>query len=137
MTTKQEIIEKLRELGINSENCYPKKSFLHGIIPVVGLYKTELSSDFYFYTTFDKTLYVFRKIPTVDGLQKDIFMEKTKYLVPLSNCEVVWTDKPLEETELPDENFGKMSLRHYAAIHLKVPNSGILWLDEMIKESKR
>lgn len=28
-----------------------------------------------------------------------------------------------------------MSLREYAAIHLKVPNSGVDWLDEMIKVS--
>lgn len=30
-----------------------------------------------------------------------------------------------------------MSLRAYAAIKLKVPNSGIGWLDDMIKESQR
>jgi hypothetical protein len=29
-----------------------------------------------------------------------------------------------------------MSLRHYAAIHLKVPNSGIPWLDKMIVKSQ-
>ena len=28
-----------------------------------------------------------------------------------------------------------MGLKHYAAIKLKVPNSGIDWLDEMIEES--
>ncbi|MHA7813230.1 MAG: hypothetical protein ACX94C_07565 [Phycisphaerales bacterium] len=30
-----------------------------------------------------------------------------------------------------------MSLRQYAAIQLRVPNSGTDWLDEMIRESKR
>ncbi|MDV7391885.1 hypothetical protein RZS08_11045 [Arthrospira platensis SPKY1] len=30
-----------------------------------------------------------------------------------------------------------MTLRQYAAIHLKVPNSGTDWLDEMIVESNR
>lgn len=30
---------------------------------------------------------------------------------------------------------GGMSLQEYAAIHLRVPNSGKTWLDEMIKES--
>ena len=29
-----------------------------------------------------------------------------------------------------------MTLRQYAAIHLKVPNSGTDWLDEMIEEAK-
>jgi len=30
-----------------------------------------------------------------------------------------------------------MSLRAYAAIHLRVPNSGIDWLDSMIRDAKR
>ncbi|MGH9631965.1 MAG: hypothetical protein ACRD7E_26980 [Bryobacteraceae bacterium] len=30
----------------------------------------------------------------------------------------------------------KMSLRIYAAIHLRVPDSGIDWLDEMIRRSR-
>ena len=32
---------------------------------------------------------------------------------------------------------GGMTLRQYAAIKLKVPNSGTDWLDEMIRESLR
>jgi hypothetical protein len=30
-----------------------------------------------------------------------------------------------------------MTLRQYAAIHLKVPHSGLPWLDEMINEARR
>jgi len=30
----------------------------------------------------------------------------------------------------------RMSLREYAAIHLRVPDSGVEWLDEMIKRSR-
>ena len=30
----------------------------------------------------------------------------------------------------------KISLRTYAAIHLRVPDSGIDWLDEMIRQSR-
>lgn len=30
-----------------------------------------------------------------------------------------------------------MTLRQYAAIHLKVPNSGTDWLDDMIKQSNK
>ncbi|HLG97445.1 MAG TPA: hypothetical protein VKX49_14125 [Bryobacteraceae bacterium] len=36
-----------------------------------------------------------------------------------------------EATELE-----QMSLRTFAAIHLRVPDSGIEWLDEMIKRSR-
>jgi hypothetical protein len=37
-----------------------------------------------------------------------------------------------ETTELE-----QMSLRTYAAIHLRVPDSGIEWLDRMIQQSRR
>jgi hypothetical protein len=30
-----------------------------------------------------------------------------------------------------------MSLRVYAAIHLRVPDSGVTWLDDMIRRSRR
>jgi hypothetical protein len=36
-----------------------------------------------------------------------------------------------ETTELE-----KMSLRAYAAVHLRVPDSGIDWLDEMIRKAR-
>lgn len=44
-------------------------------------------------------------------------------------------------TGLPNDGFiyGEqgMTLRQYAAIHLKVPNSGTDWLDEMIKQANK
>jgi hypothetical protein len=36
-----------------------------------------------------------------------------------------------------DEYNNGMTLRQYAAIHLKVPNSGTDWLDEMIEEANK
>jgi hypothetical protein len=30
---------------------------------------------------------------------------------------------------------GGMDLRHYAAIHLRLPDSGLDWLDEMIRKA--
>ena len=135
---KQDIINKLKELGIQSENCYPKKSFIDSDLEeaVVGLFKTEFASDFYFYVPFEKKLFVLKKTD-IEQFKHEIFMGKTKYIVPLSKCEVVWEDKPLEDIELPDENFSMMTLRHYSCIHLKVPKSGLGWLDELIKESQR
>lgn len=37
----------------------------------------------------------------------------------------------------PAEYGRGMTLRQYAAIHLKVPNSGTDWLDEMIKQANK
>lgn len=34
-------------------------------------------------------------------------------------------------------HFGGMTLRQYAAIHMRVPNSGDDWLDDMIREAQR
>ena len=36
-----------------------------------------------------------------------------------------------------DLDFAGMTLRQYAAIKLRVPNSGTDWLDEMIREARR
>ena len=59
------------------------------------------------------------------------------------------TDKPDGGAAFPSEQgsdqFGcwnqtydsGMSLRQYAAIKLRVPDSGLLWLDEMIEKSNR
>ena len=52
-------------------------------------------------------------------------------------------ERPRSETRLPPvpviyetSELEQMSLRTYAAIHLRVPDSGIDWLDEMIKRSR-
>ena len=40
-------------------------------------------------------------------------------------------------TDITDPKQSGMTLRQYAAIKLRVPNSGTDWLDEMIRESLR
>lgn len=99
----------------------------------VGCFKSELEDNFYFYNTYDQKIYILPKQPT-DGLQKDVFNGKTKYLVPLSRANSIWEDRPFEE--LPDLAYNKMTLRHYACIKLKVADSGLAWLDKLIKDSK-
>ncbi len=37
----------------------------------------------------------------------------------------------------PDEEDDEVPLRVFAAIRLRVPDSGLPWLDEMIRESRR
>jgi hypothetical protein len=74
------------------------------------------------------------KVENTDLYQKDDFNNKVKFLIPLSKAEVIWEDKPFEE--LPDRAQNTMTLREYACIHTKVPNSGTPWLDEIIKQAK-
>ena len=49
-----------------------------------------------------------------------------------------WYDfQPLTGEQVVREQWGGMSLRQYAAIHLRVPDSGVDWLDEMIRKAQR
>lgn len=132
--TKEDIIEKLKNLGIITTNCFPKSSFVKGDDVYVGFFKREIEDDFYFYNTYDKKVYKLPKVENIDIYTKDEFNGKVKYLIPLSSAEVLWEDKPFEE--LPDKSFAQMTLREYACIHTRVPNSGNRWLDEIIKQSK-
>lgn len=124
----------MKELGITTTNCYPKSSFLKDNIVFIGCFKSELEEDFYFYNTYDQKIYHLPKTPT-EGLEKDVFNNKTKYLVPISKAIEIWEDRPYEE--LPDLAYSKMTLRHYACIKLGVPDSGIAWLDQLIKKSRK
>jgi len=100
----------------------------------VGCFKSELEDNFYFYNTYDQKIYGLPKMADTSVFSKDVFNGKTKYLVPLSRAEEIWEDRPFEE--LPDLAYSKMTLRHYACIKLKVADSGLAWLDKLIKESK-
>jgi len=134
METKQQIINKLREIGINSENCYPKKTFKHDGRIVISMYESEFEEDCYFAANFGKSLYKVPKTKEFNSLYtKDSYNNKDKWLVPSSEWELVWEDKPFEE--LPDAQFSTLTLRQYACIHLKVPDSGVEWLDGLIKNS--
>jgi hypothetical protein len=131
---KEEAQKKLKELGIETENYYPKKTFMWNDVPSIGVFKRELTEDFYFYNDFNNRLY---KIPlmekeVIDTLEVDKYNGRTKLIVPLTEAKVIWEDKPF--VELPDIPFSGMTLRHYACIHLKRPESGLAWLDKLIQE---
>lgn len=129
MTSKKEIIEKLISLGIQTVNAYPKSSFLHMGNAYVGLYEREMKSDFYFFNKFDDKIYVWKQ-----NLKKYNYDSTTeKYIIPMSECEVVWEDTPF--VEKPDKPFKDMTLREYACIHLRIPDSGLHWLDSLIKQT--
>lgn len=144
--SKEELKEKLHELGIETDNCFPKSTFPHNKIISVGLYEREMRSDFYFYSKYDQKIYVWKKkvfsgstnraddLVGVDRDPKLYEIDKTsdKRMVPLTDCEVIWEDKPFVEKQ--DIAFSNMTLRQYACIHLGIPDSGLDWLDNLIKE---
>lgn len=131
--SKEEILDKLKELGIITTNAFSKNSFLkHGDI-YVGLFKREMAEDFYFYNSFQNKIFKFPKTDDTEQFEKEKHMGSMKYLVPLYKCEVIWEDR--EFVELPDDKYINMSLRQYACIQMRHPNSGVEWLDVLIKES--
>ncbi len=124
-----------KEKGIVTTNCYPKSSFKQDDNIYVGCFKRELAEDFYFYNNYDKKIYLIKKDDDVDtSYTKEEFNGKIKYLIPISTAELVWEDKPY--VELPNKSFKDITLREYACIHTKVPESGTDWLDEIIKQAK-
>lgn len=134
---KEELGKKLVELGYFTNNYYPKKSFASKSLAdiCVGLYKKELGEDFYFSNSYDGKIYKLPKPMSIDLYTKEDFMGNVKYLVPLTHCTVIWEDKEFEE--LPDLPYNNLTMRQYACIHLKIPQSGISWLDRLIEESKK
>lgn len=131
---KQEIAKKVAELGYPEGRVYPKKTFLFNDIPSVGFFKNEMDKDFYFFNEFDKKLYMISKENFVSQeWDKDDFKGFERIVIPLNEFSVIWEDKPYEE--LKDEHFSTMTLRQYACIHLKVPQSGLDWLDAIISKS--
>jgi len=136
MRTKQEIIEKLIELGIDSTNCYPKKTFLFNGEKVISMFREEFQDDFYFPYLYGKKLMKVKKDPLFEKIyQKDSLNGRETWIVPISCCEVVWEDKPLVEKE--DVPFSQMTLRDYACIHLKIPDSQKEWLNQLIIKWKQ
>lgn len=132
---KDEIIKKLSELGINTTNAYPKPSFMYNDSPSISMYKREFAENFYFYNAYDKKIYVLAKYADFETrFTKDVFKGAEKFIVPLNYCSVIWEDKPFEELE--DVPFKDMTLRDYACIHLKVPKSEKVWLNNIIISSK-
>lgn len=130
--TASEVANKIKELGYTSTNIYPKKTFLVEGEVVIGLYKRELEEDFFWFNTRDEILYKVPKPPNLEAFKQD--PRTDKYLIPLEYCEAIWEDKPYEE--LPDAPYKDMTLRQYACIQMRVPASGLPWLDELIKQVK-
>lgn len=128
---KQLIKDKLFSMGIFTDNCYPKSSFIYDGDVCVGLYEREMKQDFYFFNKYDNKLYkwIYGSIE-----RKYMLDQKTdKFMVPLHDCVTIWEDKPF--VELPDLPFRDMTLRQYACIHLRIADSGLEWLDNIIRQT--
>lgn len=141
--------------NIDSNNCREKKTFysdLNGGQLSIGCFEEELKEDFYFFVPYHRKYFKLEKRADITFYAKDD--KYGKYIIPLSDCEEL--EMLREEVEISkndvqrkddwstveffseseDKPFKEMTLRQYACIHLKVPNSGVDWLDKIIKQAK-
>lgn len=129
---KEQLIQDLKEIfGIETTNCYPKKSYLRDGMAHIGCYGSEIDKTFYFFNEFDKKYYVFKG--NKENYDTENFMDKIKYQIPLAACEIL---EPIGEyKEKEDASFhGETTLRDLAAIFLKKPVSNKKWLNDIIKQ---
>lgn len=133
---KQRALDKLKELGIDTQNFYDKKTYIYNGEVCVGIFPVEANRDdtFYFSINHEDILYMMssdaiRKCPTDKHLNQD------KFQVPLKLAVELWKEEPFFE-ELPDMPFSKLSARQYYALTHNIPISGVDWMDAMIKKYK-
>lgn len=141
--------------NIKTENCREKKTFtslLNGGKTSISCFDWELKDDFYFFVPYNRKYFKLEKRADISYYPLDTKYDK--YVIPLEDCEEL--EMLTEEVEIPlneqkqkddwskveffeekdDLEFKKMTLRQYACIHLKIPNSGIDWLDKIIKQAE-
>lgn len=129
--TQEILSNKLKELGVQSENFYTKKSFLIDGIPYIGCYERELKEDFYFYNNFDNNIY---KIVFNNNYSFEQNKVTNRFLVPLALCIPILNDEYVEKEDVP---YKDMTLRDYVAIQLSIPVSNKEWLNTIINDKGR
>lgn len=145
--TQEELGKLLKELGINTRNYYPKKSFNWNGVPSVGLFERELKEDFYFHNNYDNCVYKHDATDDIATLETDNFNNMEKFIIPLSNCEKIYPEtatvshvEAVEEeeefVEQDDAPHREMTIRDYAAIKWMKPISNKPWLNKLISENK-
>jgi hypothetical protein len=55
----------------------------------------------------------------------------------MATTQPVFPPVPIVYEDQEGTDFEQMSLRAYAAIQLRVPDSGIAWLDKMIRQARK
>jgi hypothetical protein len=154
--TQEEAVELLNGKGITiSERQFRVKYQFNKEVSITG---NELIEDFYFQSVRkDKDVgadvpmldrVVIYKLPRPDAATLKLFERDAKYpnmvKVPLTYVEIAYDEtaeatKELSErkviVERKEQDVAQLSGRQYAAVHLGVPESGLEWLDDMIRKS--
>lgn len=123
----EEAIDKLeKDLEMKDRLLVPVEDFVLLYSPIAGYTKEGLQAVVVKVTAFED--------PALIGKSEEDF-ERLKVSPPdlMADYKSKYFDPHDEDN---DEQFTKMTLRQYACIHLKVAQSGIEWLDDLIKTSQ-
>lgn len=140
--TKTQIREKLKEIGIDTDNVYSKFILASNGQEAVSLFEDEFVTDFYFHhKDLDKIFKIKATSKYKEMYETEIHYSALKYLVPASEWEEVIFPKAEREyteefVEQEDDEMKKMTLRDYASIQLGTAQSNKKWLNELITKSK-
>lgn len=131
---EQELKENLKTIfGIETNNCYPKTSYIKEEIPTIGCFSRELDEDFYFYSGFEKKYYKVAKLDK-ESLGSEKFNGKDKYQVP-NNLWIELEETTIPYTEKDDEHINSLTIRDLYAIIQDIPCSNKSFLNKIIKEN--
>jgi hypothetical protein len=130
---KERAFEKLKELGIETQNYHNKKTYVWKDRVCVGIFPVEADREekFYFSINTEDKLYMIDS-SLIKGCIIEQHFGKDKYQVPLSFATLIWEDKAYIEPV--DENFKNLTIRDLVAIIHKKPISGKDWLNILIKQ---
>lgn len=132
---KERALEKLKELGIETQNFHTKKTYAWNNKACIGIFPVEAEREdkFYFSTNNDEKIYMIAS-DVVKSCTIEQHYGKDKYQVPLELAVLLWEDKPF--TELIDVPFSKITARMFYAMVQNKPVSNVDWLDTLIKQNQ-
>lgn len=133
---KSKALEKLKELGIDTNNFYDKKTFIKSGEVCIGIFPVEANREenFYFSINTEEELFTLSREVILKEAEQSEHMGKMKYEIALSHAKSLWKDSGVF-TERPDDNFKSMTIRDFAAIHWKKPISDKAWLNALIQKN--
>lgn len=132
---KERALEKLKELGIETQNYYNKKTYVWNNRVCVGIFPVEANKEekFYFSINAEEKIYMISS-DTVKSCAIEQHFGKDKYQVPLELATSIWQDQVF--VEMPDLPFTKMTVRMFYAMLQNKPVSNVDWLDTLIRQNQ-
>jgi hypothetical protein len=131
---KERALLRLKELGINTQNFFDKRTYLREGAVHVGIFPVEAGREDHFYFTVNNENEIYSiSRDEIQKCPKEEHLGKEKYQVLLSKADCIYRESA---EEFMDENVKNMTIRDYCAIHWQKPVSSKDWLNALIIQNK-